>query len=346
MTTTRYSKLDEYRTKLKNMKNVVDPRYLLESLGFEIDRETPREFRCECRIHGGDNKTAFRFNKESKTWRCFTRHCEEIYGTDVIALIQAKMGVDFAGAVNYLKELVGDLDDLGFKSLQYQMRREKEEFEHRYGKHEVSDSIVTEECLRQFKAFRSSHFLVDGFSNEILDYFEVAGGYTDKHGFIRDVIPIRDVDDKLVAYSLRDIRRDVSDDRKYILSTGFNKDKVLYNLNKVKKYSETKSIIVVEGFKSVWKLYEYGIPNVVACMGSQLTPGQYNLLLSYALNGVITMFDNDAPGVKGTSHAFKELANKLSITPIFITETDEDGKGLDPSDLSFEQIYNYIGKVE
>lgn len=346
MTTTRYSRLDEYRTNLKNMKNVVDSRYLLESLGFEIDRETPREFRGECRIHGGDNKTAFRFNKETKTWKCFTRHCDEIYGTDIIALIQAKMGVDFVGAVKYLRDLVGDLDDLGFKSLQYKMKREKEEFEGRYGKHEVSDSIVTEECLRQFKAFRSSHFLLDGFSNELLDYFEVAGGYTDKHGFIRDVIPIRDVDGKLVAYSFRDIRHDVSDDRKYILSTGFNKDKVLYNLHKAKEHSETKPIIVVEGFKSVWKLYSYGIPNVVACMGSQLTPGQCNLLLSYALKGVITMFDNDAPGIKGTAHAFSELSDKLPITPIFITEVGEDEKGLDPSDLSKEVIYNYLGKVE
>jgi len=341
-----HSKVDEYRSKLKHMKNVVDPRYLLESLGFEIDRETAKEIRCECRIHGGDNKTAFRFNKETKTWRCFTRHCDEIYGSDVIALIQAKMNLDFKGAVDYLRDLVGDIDDLEFKSLQYQMIREKEEFENRYNKHEISSSIVTEECLRQFKAFRSSHFLMDGFSNKVLNYFEVAGGYTDKYGFIRDIIPIRDVDNKLVAYSMRDIRRDIEEDRKYLLTTGFNKDKVLYNLNKAKEHSGTKPIIVVEGFKSVWRFYSYGIPNVVACMGSQLTPGQCNLLLSYALKGIITMFDNDQPGIKGTVHAFNELSDKMPVIPVFITETDENGKGLDPSDLSREEIYNYLRKVD
>jgi hypothetical protein len=341
MTTTKHSKLDEYRSKLKNMKNVIDSRYLLESLGFEIDRETPKEFRCECRIHGGDNKTAFRFNKETKTWRCFTRHCDEIYGSDIIALIKAKMGLDFKGAVDYLRDLVGDVDDLGFKSLQYQMRREKEEFENRYSKHEVSDSIVTEECLRQFKAFRSSHFLIDGFSNEVLDHFEIAGGYTDKFGFIRDIIPIRDVDGKLAAYSMRDIRRNVSDDRKYILSTGFNKDGVLYNLNKVKEYSETSPIIVVEGFKAVWRLYSYEIPNVVACMGNKITPGQQNLLCSYALKGVILMLDCDKAGVEGTLSAYKDLSDKVEIIPVLITQ-----EGLDPSDLSRGEIYNYLGKVE
>jgi len=337
MTITKHSKIDEYRSKLKHMKNVVDPRYLLESLGFEVDNETPKEIRCECRIHGGDNKTAFRFNKETKTWRCFTRHCDEMYGSDVIALIQAKMNVDFKGAVDYLRDLVGDVDDLEFKSLQYQMRREKEEFENRYGKHEVSDSIVTEECLRQFKAFRSSHFLMDGFFEETLNFFEIAGGFTDKFGFIRDIIPIRDVDNKLVAYSMRDIRHNVENDHKYILTTGFNKDGVLYNLNKAKKYSEEKPIIVVEGFKSVFKLYECGIFNVVACMGSKITPGQQNLLLSYALKGVVVMFDCDRAGIEGMLSAYKDFKGKIEITPIFITQ-----EGQDPADLSCAQLCGYI----
>jgi 5S rRNA maturation endonuclease (ribonuclease M5) len=337
MMTTNQFKRDEYRTRLRNMKNVVDPRYLLESLGFEIDRETPREFRCECRIHGGDNKTGFRFNKESKTWRCFTRHCEEIYGTDVIALIQAKTGVDFVGAVNYLKELVGDVDDMGFKSLQYQMRREKEEFEHRYGKHEVSDSIVTEECLRQFLPFRSSYFLMEGILRETLDYFEVAGGFTDNHGFIRDIIPIRDVDGVLKAYSMRDIRKNTSYDRKYILTTGFNKDGVLYNLNKAKKYGESKFLIIVEGFKAVWKLFDCGIPNVVACMGSKITPGQQNLLLSHALKGVVIMMDCDSAGVGGMVSAYKDLKDKIEIIPIFITQENAD-----PADLSCEELHSYL----
>ena len=345
MMTTKSSKLDEFRNKLKNMKNVVDPRYLLESLGFEVDRETSREYRCECRIHGGDNKTAFKFNKDTRSWKCFTRHCDEIYGSDIIGLIQAKLNLDFKGAVDYLKDLVGDVDDLDYKSLQYQIRREKEEFENRNAPHEVSDTIVTEECLKQFKAFRSSHFLVSGFSDKTLDHFEIAGGYTDGHGFIRDIIPIRDANGQLMAYSLRDIRHEAEYDRKYILSTGFNKDSVLYNLNRAKEYSETKPIIVVEGFKSVWRMWEYGIPNVVACMGSQLTTGQYNLLLSYALKGIITMFDNDAPGIKGTVAAFNELSDKMSVVPVFITEVGENGKGLDPADLSREQIYKYLREV-
>ncbi len=342
-TMTTANQFNDFKTKLKQLKSIVDCRYLIESLGFEIDRETSKEIRSECKIHGGDNKTAFRFNKETKSWICFTGRCHEIHGSDIIGLIQATSNLDFMGAVDYLKDLVGDVGDLSYKALQYELKREKETFIDRYKKNEVGDSIVTEECLGQFKAFRSNYFIEEGFSKETLDHFEIAGGYTDKYGYIRDIIPIRDVDGELVAYSLRDIRPDVSYDRKYILSSGFNKDSVLYNLYNAKKYLENGPLIIVEGFKAVWRLHSYHIPNVVAIMGNRITPGQQNLLYSYATKGVITMFDNDSSGVKGTAAAYKELSNKLNVIPIFITEVDENGKGLDPADLSKEQVYNYLG---
>jgi hypothetical protein len=342
MTTRGFKKNDDFKQNLKNLKSVVDPRYLVESLGFVVDRETSKEIRCECIIHGGDNKTAFRFNKETKTWVCFTRRCHEIFGYDIIGLIQAVFSYDFMTALKYLQELVGDVDNLSFRALQYELKRDKEEFIRRNKKFEPGDSIVTEECLFQFKQFRSNHFIECGFSNEILDYFEVADGYTDRDGVIRDVIPIRDVMGLLVGYSLRDTRHEADDDRKYIHTYGLDKDRVLYNLHNAKNYGETMPLIVVEGQKSVWKMHEYGIYNVVASMGSKLTPGQCNLLCSYAMNGIITMFDNDLAGVNATTSAYKDLHTRMSVTPILITEVDNEGKGLDPSNLPKDTILEYL----
>jgi len=337
------SNFDEQKLNLRRLKTVVDPRYLVESLGFKIDRETSKEIRGECKIHGGDNKTAFRFNKESRTWVCFTRKCHEVHGYDIIGLIQAALGYNFLDAVRYLQDLVGDVGDLARQALDYEMRREKEEFINRYKPKKISDAIVTEECLRQFKPFRSNHFNSDGFSNETLDYFEVAGGYKDGYGYIRDIIPIRDADNDLVGYHLRDTRTDVDDDYKYIHSRGFDKENVLYNLNKAKEYGKTMPLIVVEGEKSVWRMWEYGIPNVVACMGSSLTKGQANLLRSYALKGVIIMLDSDEAGMMGTVNAVKELKNDMDVLPIYITEVEENGKGMGPADLSKEIVYEYLG---
>jgi DNA primase len=343
--TKNYVKRDKewqkFKEKLEYLKYSVDSRYLVEDLGFEIHRESSKELRAACIIHGGDNKTAFRFNKDKMTWVCFTHKCHETHGNDVVSLIRAVLNVDFRTAVEYLRHLTGDTGN-GIDLAGMRLRREQDEFIRSYEDIKVSSRIVSEDALSKFK-FRSNSFLRDGFSNETLDYFEIGGGYTDNFGYTRDVIPIRDDNGRLVAYSLRDTRRDVSDDDfKYVLTSGFDKNSVIYNLDKAKKFVGTKPLIIVEGFKSVWRLYDYGIENVVAIMGSTVTPGQVNLLCQYALSGIVIMFDNDVAGVSGETQAYKDLKNKLDINIVFITETDERGKGLDPSDLSKEKIDNYL----
>ena len=333
----------KFKQKLDYLKSAVDYDYLVQSLGFDVERPTPKESRGPCIIHGGDNRTAFRFNKERGTWVCFTNKCNETYGNDVIGLIQAVRRIDFMGAVDYLEDLVGDTGDYVESYAKYKMNKQTDELLKLYRHTEEIPAMVNDKSLAQFKSFRSNRFLKDGFKKETLDYFEVAGGYTDSHGVIRDIIPIRNVFDKLVAYSLRDIRDDADKDFKYILTPGFDKDHVLYNLDKAKDYCNDKPLIVVEGFKSVWKLYEYGIKNVVAIMGSSITTGQQTLLSSYAANGVVLFLDGDLAGIKGTVRAYQDLkGNIYPLTPIFIVDIDEEGNSLDPADLSKEVIHNYL----
>jgi len=337
---------EEFKIQLKQLKESIDPRYLLENLGFSIVRETPKELRGACRLHGGDNKTAFRFNKEKLSWVCFTSRCHEVNGSDIIGLIMTAQKVDFRGAVEYLHNLCGEHGDF-MSPEEYRRKREKEDFIKRTTAVEAPPAIVKQESLERFKRYRSGLFQKEGYEREVLDYFEIAGGYTDSFGLIRDIIPIHDAEGKLVAYSLRDVRANAPDDDfKYILTKGFVKDKVLYNLHRIKEEAQSKPLIVVEGFKSVWRLYQYGITNAVAVMGSRITTGQINLLCSYALKGCIVMFDNDMSGVTGTIQAHFDLHNRMNVTPIFITETDDNGKGLDPSDLDKKTIYNYLGKGE
>ncbi len=69
----------EFKQKLEYIKKAVDYHYLLTSLGFELERDSAKEYRGACIIHGGDNKTAFRFNKELGTWVCFTIKCHESF---------------------------------------------------------------------------------------------------------------------------------------------------------------------------------------------------------------------------------------------------------------------------
>ena len=333
----------KFKQKLDYLKATVDYAYLVQSLGFEIDRDGTKELRGPCIIHGGDNRTAFRFNKERGTWVCFTNKCNEVHGGDVIGLIQSVRRIGFMDAVEYLEDLVGDTGDYTENYTKYKMNKQTDELLKLYRHTEEIPAMVNDKSLAQFKSFRSKRFLKDGFKKETLDYFDIAGGYTDSHSVVRDIIPIRNVFDELVAYSLRDIRDNADTDFKYLLTPGFDKDHVLYNLNKAKDYCSDKPLIVVEGFKSVWKLYEYGIKNVVAVMGSGVTRGQQMLLSSYAANGVVLLLDGDLAGIKGTTKAYQGLkGNVFPLTPIFILDVDADGNSLDPADLSKDVIYNYL----
>ena len=331
---------DKYREKLQLMKDVVDPRFLLEELGFSIVRETSKELRGPCLVHGGDNTSSFRFDKEKKLWMCFSHKCNEIYGGDVISLIRAIKSIGFVDAVNYLKDLTGEVSNLNYQELV--KRQERESFIELYNDVKVKPKMVNETTLVHFKSMRTDYFVRHGIKPETLEHFEIGGGYVDEGGLIREVIPIRNDRAALSAYSFRDTRENVSEDNKYILTSGFEKDKVLYNMDKAQEYGDQLPIIVVEGFKSVWRLYECGIKNVVAIIGSSLTEGQQLLLYLYALKGVVLMFDNDEAGISGCVNACADLHGKLEIFPVFITEVDENGKGLDPADLSNELIYEYL----
>jgi DNA primase len=339
----KQDKLKDLKEKLDRYKTMVDVRYLLDSLGFKILKETPREIRGMCKIHGGDNTTAFRFNKETRTWVCFTHRCHELHGNDIIGLIKASTNRDFIGAVDWLKALVGEDVDAD-KYIAHKRDREMKDFVNSYSLGKTPKS-VNERSLIAHKEFRSGFFLKEGFKPETLDHFEIAGGWKDPEQLTRDIIPIRDDRGKLVAFSLRDIREDVDEideDKKYIHTPGFNKDGTLYNLNNAWPHCENKPLILVEGFKSVWRLHEYGIKNVVAVMGSSLTDGQKFLLYQYDIKSVVVFFDNDQAGVIGTQKVMDDLKNKLEVIPVFIQEVDENGKGLDPADLSKELVYEYL----
>ena len=134
-------KWQDFRVKLAYLKDAVDPRYLVESLGFIIQRETPKELRGTCIIHGGDNPTSFRFNKERKTWVCFSHKCHDVFANDVIGLVTATQKLDFMAAVDYLSKLTGDFDT--GSALEYKRKKEKEEFINHNRKH--NDDIYYED---------------------------------------------------------------------------------------------------------------------------------------------------------------------------------------------------------
>lgn len=338
---TTFSDKEELRYKLQVLKEAVDVETLLRLLGFNISKVTQKEVRAPCKVHGGDNKTAFRMNKQTKNWICFSHGCHEEVGYDVISLVMHVLNLNFNDAVEYLENITGINIHDETSYVEFKRAKDRQEVIQHASKYELPPGHVTEEYLKNFKKFRSNYFEKGGFTKEILDEFEIGGGYVDKYGFQRDIIPIRDKKGKLAAYSCRDITGKADEDYKYLLTEGFEKDLVLYNLYRAKNYmGKSKTMIVVEGFKSVWKLYMAGYKNAVACMGSTITHGQQNLLYSTTFT-IMTLFDGDKGGIKGTLRAIKDMSKKINLIPLFLPY---DGK--DPSDCDVDELKNIIGIIK
>lgn len=123
----------------------------------------------------------------------------------------------------------------------------------------------------------------------------------------RFMIPIRDVRERVIAFGGR-----VLDDSKpkYINSPEnivYSKGRNLFGLNVAKK-NPMDRIIIVEGYMDAISLYQRGITNVVASLGTALTEAQGRLLRRYA-NRIIIGYDSDGAGQAATMRGLEILQN-------------------------------------
>ena len=86
----------------------------------------------------------------------------------------------------------------------------------------------------------------------------------------------------------------------------FSKSYELYNLNHCKNFLDAGQILIVEGYMDVISLYEKGIRNTVAALGTAFTPFHGKILERYA-NEVIIAFDGDSAGKSATEKAMNIL---------------------------------------
>ena len=329
------------------IKDSVDIDGLLASLGVQVSGRNNREIRGTCPVHGGDNPTSFCYRKKTKTWICFSHGCHETCGRDSIGLVMGVMQIGFKDALIYLSNLTGisinaDTDtDIGLIRQEIEKKKAIEQHKRKINIY-MPPEDVTEEHLENFIQNRTDYFNKEengGFHGWVLDEFEIGGCYFDAQGFQREIIPIRNEDNELVAYSGRALQKNV--EPKYRLTNGFQKDNVLYNLNKALPYVSDKTndtLIVVEGFKALWAVYQLGYRNVVACMGSRITPGQARLICKYARN-VTLIFDGDDAGLRGMDAFEEDFGHRVRVKKIKLTDDKS------PDEYPVEELLSLLGDI-
>jgi DNA primase len=120
----------------------------------------------------------------------------------------------------------------------------------------------------------------------------------------------------------------------------FKKENILYGLNRAKNSAfNTDKIYLVEGYADAITLWQAGLLNVVAVMGTAFTPVQQGLVLRYCKN-ICICFDTDpetaSGGLGGGQKGLQKIVNNYDSAGYFgvmsaiVLPLSDDGKGEDP----------------
>lgn len=109
----------------------------------------------------------------------------------------------------------------------------------------------------------------------------------------RIITLVRNLVGDLIGVKGRSLNDD--DERKYMYVERMNKSIELFGLHKTLPYIlEKKEIILFEGYKSVFKAWQYGYKNCASIEGDDISPDQIALIKSFGLDvKIVCCFDND-----------------------------------------------------
>src|SRR6266851_8082005 len=137
----------------------------------------------------------------------------------------------------------------------------------------------------------------------------------------RLIFPVMDIQGKPIAFGGRTLK---DDDAKYINSpetAAYVKGKNLFGLNLTRdEIRRQEFIILVEGFLDLIVPYQHGVRNVVASLGTALTPEQVKLLGRFARK-VVLNYDGDRAGVQAAKKSIEILlAEDLEVKVLVLPE--------------------------
>jgi DNA primase len=320
----RYS--EELIEEIKNSNDIVDVISQYVNL-----KRSGRNFFGLCPFHK-EKSPSFSVSPDKQIFHCFG--CGA--GGNVIHFISKIENADFKEAIGILANRAGiELPTLNnyednktalLKSKVYEINQIAAEFYHqnlykptsKIGQEYIKKRKLDNRTLKSFLIGYSGNFVElyrilkqKGFTEEEILASSLVnktddGKYIDRFRK-RVMFPIQDTRNKVIAFGGR-----VTDDSKpkYINSPEnivYSKGRHLFGLN-VAKRGELKNIIIVEGYMDAISLYQRGITNVVASLGTALTEAQGRLLRRYS-ERVTIGYDSDGAGQAATLRGLEILQN-------------------------------------
>lgn len=131
----------------------------------------------------------------------------------------------------------------------------------------------------------------------------------------RVIFPTRDSRGRMIGFGARALRPE--DEPKYLNTPQtplFDKGASLYGIDRAAEEARRSDrVIVVEGYMDVIAAHQFGSRNVVASMGTAITPAQMAVLKRYTQNVVLAL-DADVAGAEATLRAVEVAAQASEHT--------------------------------
>lgn len=306
------------------LKEQISIRDVLEHYGVlsTLQEKKPGRLVGPCPVHGGTNSNSFNVDVERGLWNCFS-DCKSTgkSGGNVLDLVVRLEGCSIREAGEKLCDWFG----LSFSrngTNQNAAKVSEKSSPKAAAAHPPAETVVNPPLERPLSNLKPNHEYIQGrgIAVETAEHFGI--GYASR-GMMRGriAIPIHDALGNLVAYAGRAVTEELASEKgKYRLPQNFRKSHVLYNL--APRARRTGTLIVVEGFFDVMKLYQARVENVVALMGSTLSNEQAELLVDNA-ERLVLMFDGDNAGREGERACYRMLRPRVFLKSVHLTDGEQ-----------------------
>ena len=325
--------------------DVVSERVVLKKAG--------RNYVGLCPFHS-EKTPSFTVSPDKQIFYCFGCHT----GGSVISFIMKSDGLSFPEAVRFLGRRYGiDVPEAGGGRRQHRMT----ENDRLYALNQAAMEYFVR-CLEGDQGTKARAYLMGrGFTNKTIrshrlgyapDSWDgllnhmlgkgIATGLLEKAGLVvarrkgggfydrfrdRVVFPIFDNAGRVVGFGGRTMDNQIP---KYLNSPEtpiFNKRRVLYGIDKVRPAARKSGLIfVVEGYFDMLALFQVGVENVVATLGTALTSGHVQALKGIvgSQGRIVLVFDSDQAGIKAARRSLDVFESQYMDARIMVLPEGHD----------------------
>jgi DNA primase len=272
----------------------------------------------------------------------FVMEMERVSFPEAIKLVAEKSGVPLPKLIDdsrfeAKRQLADEVIELNKWALEWWEQQLEASGEARIARDYLNQREITDETRKTFRLgyapdswdALSIHLRQKGATQEQIDRSglvakkeETGRSYDRFRG--RLIFPVLDIQGKPIAFGGRTLK---NEDAKYINSPetpAYIKGRNLFGLNLTRdEIRRAGFVILVEGFLDLIVPYQFGVRNVVASLGTALTPDQARLVSRFARK-VVVNYDGDNAGVQAAQKAIEILlAEDLEVKILVLPETSD-----------------------